>query len=135
MLGEILGQESGKLTGMRVLPSDGPGPKMESSFQANARIVGLDGTDTGTYWAVVQPDGSLFGDGQGVLMTADGGMATWRGQGVGRLTGRGSAVNWRGAIYYQTASRQLARLNGVAAVYEFNVDENGNTQAQIWEWK
>jgi hypothetical protein len=62
MLGEILGQESGKLTGMRVLPSDGPGPKMESSFQANAKIVGLDGTDTGTYWAVVQPDGSLFGE-------------------------------------------------------------------------
>jgi hypothetical protein len=135
MLGESIGQESGKLTGLRVLPSNGSSPKMESSFQASGKVLGLDGTDMGTYWAVMQPDGSLFGEGQGVLMTADGGMATWRGQGVGRLTGRGSAVNYRGAVYYQTASPQLARLNGTAAVYEFNVDENGNIQAQLWEWK
>ena len=86
-------------------------------------------------WSVVQPDGSLYGEGQGVLMTTDGGMATWRGQGVGRLTGRGSAVNYRGAVYYQTASQQLVRLNGLAVVYEFNVDKNGNIQAQLWEWK
>ena len=135
MLGEMLVHESGKLTGMRVMPSDGPSPKMEASFQASGKILGLDGANMGTYSSVVQPDGSLFGDGQGVLMTADGGMATWRGQGVGRPTGRGSAANWRGAVYFQTASQQLARLNGVAIVYEFSVDENGNIQTQGWEWK
>jgi hypothetical protein len=68
-------------------------------------------------------------------MTRDGDTATWRGQGVGRFTGRGTAVNWRGAIYYQTTSPKLARLNGVAAVFEFDVDENDNTRAKLWEWK
>ena len=135
MLGELLGESSGKLLGMRVLPTEGQLVKVEVSFQGTGKFLGEEMTDMGTYWSVAQPDGSLFGDGQGVLMTADGGMATWRGQGVGRLTGRGSAVNYRGAVYYQTASKQLARLNGVAAVYEFNVDENGNIQAQLWEWK
>jgi hypothetical protein len=135
MLGELLGHESGKLTGMRVLPSEGPGPKVEASLQASGQLVGVDTTDIGTYWSVVQPDGTLFGDGQGVVMTRDGGMATWRGQGIGRFTGRGSAVSWRGAIYYQSASPQLARLNGVVGVFEYETDENGNTKAQVWEWK
>ncbi len=48
-------------------------------------------------------------------MTQDGEMVTWKGQGIGRLTGVG-AVSWRGAVYYQTASEKLARLNGIAGV-------------------
>jgi hypothetical protein len=135
MLGEMLGQESGKLTGMRVLPSEGGGPKVEASFQASGQLVGVDTTDMGTYWSVVQADGTLSGEGQGVVMTRDGGMATWRGQGVGRFTGRGTGVSWRGAIYYQSASPQLARLNSVVGVFEYETDENGDTRSQVWEWK
>jgi hypothetical protein len=56
-------------------------------------------------------------------MTEDGEMATWRGQGVGRFTGRGRAVSYRGAIYYQTTSERLARLNGIAVVFEYDSDE------------
>jgi hypothetical protein len=67
-------------------------------------------------------------------MTSDGEMATWRGEGVGRFTGRGAVVSWRGAIYYQTASPKLARLNSVAVFFEYEVDENGKTQAKLWEW-
>jgi hypothetical protein len=81
----------------------------------------------------VYDEGSLFGDGQGVVVTDDGEMAAWRGQGAGRFTGHGTAVSWRGAIYYQTNSVRLARLNGVAAVYEFETDENGKVAAQIYE--
>jgi hypothetical protein len=95
----------------------------------------MDGTDMGTYVSVTRPDGTLFGDGQGVTMTTEGAVATWRGQGVGRFTGRGTAVSWRGAVYYQSQSEKLARLNGVAVVFEFEVDENGNTHATSWEWK
>ena len=60
-------------------------------------------------------------------------MATWKGGGVGKFTGGG--VSYRGAIYYSTASQKLARLNGIATVFEFEVDADGNTQSKIWEWK
>jgi hypothetical protein len=135
MLGDALGEEHGQMTGMRVLPSEGESPKTEASFQASGQLVGMEATDMGTYVSVVRPDGTLFGDGQGVSMTADGDVVTWRGQGVGRFTGRGTAVSWRGAIYYQSGSNKLARLNGVVGVFEFDADQDGKTHAKTWEWK
>jgi len=135
MLGELISEERGKTTGLRVLPSEGTNPKVEVSFQGSGKILGIEHTDMGTYHSVTRPDGSLFGEGQGVVMIKDGGMATWKGHGIGRFTGRGSAVNWRGAIYYQTSSQKLGRLNGVAAMFEFDVDEDGNCTSKIWEWK
>ena len=75
MLGEQIGEERGKITGRRVLPSDGPGPKIEVSFQAAAKFLGVDATDIGTYWAVLQANGTLYGEGQGVIMTAQGGSS------------------------------------------------------------
>ena len=67
-------------------------------------------------------------------MTPDGGMATWKGAGVGRFVG-GGAVSYRGALYYNSASPKLARLNSVVVVFEYEVDAAGNTQTKSWEWK
>jgi hypothetical protein len=67
-------------------------------------------------------------------MTHDGQTATWKGQGVGKFLA-GGAVSYRGAVYYTTASPKLARLNSVAAVFEFEVDAKGNTSSKTWEWK
>ena len=134
MLGEMLSEEQGKITGIRVLPSEGQDPKMEVSFQASGRLLGVDETDMGTYEAVARPDGTLHGKGQGVIMTADGEVVTWTGEGVAR-PGRGLAASWRGAVYHQTASQKLARLNGVAIVFEYEVDESGNVHSKLWEWK
>ena len=135
MLGEILAEERGKITGTRVLPSDGHGPKLEVSFQASGKLQGVDATDMGTYVAVLTSDGTLFGEGQGVIMTADGGVVAWRGQGLGRPTGQGLGAHWRGAIYYQTTSQKLAHLNSVVAIFEYEVDGEGNTEDRVWEWK
>lgn len=134
MLGEKIGEDTGRVTGRRVLPSEGYGPKVEASFETGGTILGVGMTDIGTYWSIVRPDGNLQGEGQGVVMTEDGEMASWTGQGVGRFTGPGS-VSWRGAVYYQTASQKLARLNSVAVLFEFEVDEEGNIQGTYWEWK
>ena len=135
MLGEKLGEETGRITVQRVLPSEGPGPKVEVSFEGRGTLLGVEMTDMGTYVSSARPDGTLFGSGQGIIMTKEGDMVSWTGQGVGRFTGRGSAVSWRGAIYYQTASQKLARLNSVAVVFEYEVDEEGKVHATIWEWK
>jgi hypothetical protein len=134
MQGEKICEESGKVTSQRVLPNPGGGAKMETSFQAQGTLLGVNETDTGTYCSVVRPDGTLHGEGQGIVMGKDGDMATWIGQGVGTIKKDGS-VSYRGAVYYQTSSARWSRLNGVAAIYEYEVDPQGNTRAQFWEWK
>jgi hypothetical protein len=134
MQGEKICEESGKVTSQRVLPNPGGGAKMETSFQAQGTLLGVNETDTGTYCSVVRPDGTLHGEGQGIVIGKDGDMATWIGQGVGTIKKDGS-VSYRGAVYYQTSSARWSRLNGVAAIYEYEVDPQGNTRAQFWEWK
>jgi hypothetical protein len=135
MLGEQIGEVTGQITGMRVLPDEGHGAKVEVSFQQTGTLLGAHVNDMGTYISVTRPDGTLFGDGQGVTMTEDGEMATWRGQGVGWFTGRGGAVSYRGAVYFQTTSERLARLNSMAVVFEYESDESGKTTAKDYEWK
>jgi hypothetical protein len=132
MLGEKIGEENGKVIGQRVLA--GPVPKMETSFAATGTVLGVAVQTHGTYEATLRQDGTLFGEGQGLLMGNDGSAATWRGNGIGNLK-PGGAVSYRGAIYYSTQSPKLARLNGVAAVFEYEVDALGNTSGKIFEWR
>jgi hypothetical protein len=133
MLGEQIGESHGKRTGRRVLSTDA-GFKVEVSFEETGTILGVEGNNIGTYWAQPRPDGSLYGEGQGIVTGKGGEMATWKGQGVGTLKPDG-AVSYRGAIYYSTASPKLVRLNTIAVIFEFEVDANGNTHTKSWEWK
>jgi hypothetical protein len=135
MLGEQIGEETGQITGTRVLPDEGAGPKVEVSFQSSGTIFGIHESDMGTYISVARPDGTLFGEGQGILMTDQGEVVTWRGQGVGRPTGHGMAATWRASIYGQTTSERLARINTIATVIELDVDESGKLTSTSWEWK
>lgn len=135
MLGEMLGEEIGQLTGTRVLPPQNGAPVVEVSFQANGTLLGEHVTDMGTYRAIARPDGTLAGEGDGVLMTESGATITWHGGGVGEFTGRGNGVRWRGALYMQTTSERFARLNRVPVVFEYESDETGKTESKSWEWK
>ena len=135
MLGEILGETRGQVISTRVLPSEpGQGPRVEVSFETHGTLLGADTHEFGTYSAVARPDGSLYGEGQGVVSSSRGDMATWKGTGAGRITASGG-TEFRGAIYYETASPSWARLNGAAGVYEYSSDESGKTEAKLWEWK
>ncbi len=136
MLGEKLYDITGKVTGQRVLPGNTPGDvKVEVSFQGTGKLLGIDTLENGTYQANMKAPGVLFGEGQGLTLTKDGEPLTWFGTGIGRPTGKGMAASWRGSIYYTTASQKLARLNGVAVVFEWEVDEQGNAKGAGWEWK
>ena len=134
MLGEKIGEHSGKITGQRVLEVNRGSPTVETSFRATERILGVEAATIATYRAVLRPDGYLYGEGQGAVRGSNGEVATWIGQGVGRFTS-GGGVSYRGAIYYQTSSEGWARLNGIAAVFEYDIDGEGNTRGSIWEWK
>jgi hypothetical protein len=92
VLGELIEEESGKITGRRVI--DVEGPKTESSFTRNGKWVGQDVTDIGTYWGVMREgtdaQGVVYGEAQGLATTKDGqGMATYTVQGIGRFTSPG----------------------------------------------
>jgi len=133
MLGEIIGEGTGKRTGRRVLATD-PHFKIEVSFEDMTKLLGFDGMNIGTYVSWPKPDGSLHGEGEGVFATMDGEMVTWKGIGVGRFGPAGS-VSYRGCLSYTTTSQKLATLNTFAAAFEFEVDGAGSTHSKFWEWK
>jgi len=134
VLGNQIGEELGQVTGMRVLPAEDGASRVEVTFQAQGRLLDCDVNSMGTYVSRARPDGSMFGEGQGLDMANDGSMARWVGQGAGRLTPQGRAT-WRGAIYYSDSTGSLAPLNGTCMVYEFEIDETGKAEARLYEWK
>ena len=133
MLGEQIAEGRGKRTGRRVLATE-PAFKVEVSFEEDTKMMGVQGQNIGTYWASPKPDGSLYGEGEGVFLTGDGQMVTWKGIGIGRF-GAGGAVSYRGCLSYSTTSQKLDKLNKIAGVFEFEVDGSGNTSSKTWEWK
>lgn len=137
MLGEqVIHGERGKVIGTRVLPSvPGQGPKMELTFQSTGKILGMDFNNTGTVQSVPKSEGVLAAEGQGVVMTNDGGMARWTFQGITKPSGPGMAASFRGSVFFHTSSPKLARLNSMCVVVAAQVDENGNMSAELWEWK
>ncbi len=135
MLGEMIGEDQGKVTGIRVLPAEGQSPQVEVSFQTSGRILGVDYTEIGTYRSALTAAGFMRGNGQGILTTKDGELVTWIGEGIGKPKGKGLAASWRGSIYYQTTAQRLANLNGICAVFEHDVDEVGNAKSKVYEWK
>src|SRR5262249_31212924 len=107
------------------------------SFEISGTLGGVKVTMLGTYWSVVRADGTLYGEcpHQGVLMTPSGQTATWSGAGIGRFTGKGSAVTFRGACYVDGGRAKLARLSRMAIIYEWDVAADGTAEARFTEWK
>jgi hypothetical protein len=133
MLGDLIYEHRGKITNQRVL--DAEGAKMETSFSGSANYRGTDGTEIGTYRTTYRPEGVLYGEGQGVITTKDGEIATSTGSGIGRFTGQGK-IRFHGPLFYRTHSTgKLAFLNNLVGVYETQIDENQNFLYKVWEWK
>lgn len=134
MLGREIVTESGKVTGMRILPGEGGRyVKNEVTFQAQAKVLGMDGTDMGTYTVYERIPGQLYGEGQGIFMTAEGG-AIWNGFGVGTPTGDGMGMKWAATITFQTNVPALMALNNMIGVVEHETDDDNNVKSTAWEW-
>ena len=133
MLGEKIGKEKGKVVVRRVLPSTG-NPRVEVSFESAGSLVGVNVKNMGTYWSEVRSNGTLYGEGQGLARGENGEIIIWKGQGVGELTPSGG-VNYRGSLYYDTQADNLLGLNKLVGVFEYEVDADGNTSSEVYEWK
>lgn len=137
MLGEQIGDLTGKVTGTRVLPGeDYRYVKMEVSIQQSGQVCGVEAVDIATYTVFERVPGQLYGEGQGITESPIGEGAIWNGHGIGKMAGKGMAMSFRYSIAYQAgASGKFARLKDVLVIGEHEVDENGNTQTKFWEWK
>jgi hypothetical protein len=132
MLGAELGQENGRIIGQRVI--DAEGPKIESTFSAEGIYRTIEVTNLETYWTIPRSGGALYGQGQGLLTTRDGQIATWTAQGLGCFTAL-RTIWFHGSIFNHTDSTGTFGLfNNLMAVFEYDVNEVGNTSARSWEW-
>ena len=140
LLGNPFFVEQGRITGQRVL-AVAPQPQLEFSFMANASInnaggVVINAINTGTSVSTLNADGSFHGEGQGILRTQAGGVATWTNQVVGNLTSEGTIIT-RGVGFWSTPSTtgELAFMNGMITVFEVQIDMEGNLSAREWKWR
>ena len=60
------------------------------------------------------------------------------GYGIGHSKGQVSA-SFRGSVFYKSSSistnGKLSFLNNKIGVFETEVDESGNSNEKVWEWK
>jgi hypothetical protein len=143
-LGEPLFVEQGRITGQRVL-AVAPQPQLETSFMANASINNgtgfvVNAINLGTNIITLNADGTFRGEGQGILRTEGGGLASWTSQSIGSLAAEGNIIV-RGATIWSTpqstttTSGELAFMNGVIGLFEMEIDRQGNLSVTEWEWE
>ena len=134
MLGEKLGSMQ-LTTSNKVLPSNGSLPRFETTTIGSGTLAGTEVNGMATYTANMRPDGTLYGEcpNQGVVIAEDG-VATFTATGIGTFTEDGGS-SFKGMVYFQTSAPSLSSLNGVAVVYDWVVDAEGNASWDLWEWK
>src|SRR5262245_55364725 len=134
MVGDKLGNVTGKVVLRRVLAAGAGSARTESTQRGTGTLLGVEYQDISTYESELRPDGTILGTGQGIYMGKAGEIATWTGQGVGTISPGGS-VSFRGAIYLYSTSPKWQRMNAVAGVFEYDVDAQDNYQGTLYEWK
>ena len=120
MLGEIIYEAKGKVTGLRVLSVEEGIPKIETTISQTGGLRGTEISLIVTYWSVpreVSLEGVgrererqtvLYAEGQGVLMTKDGDgggteTATWKGQGIAHINDQKRTD--RGSVFCRTSPK------------------------------
>jgi hypothetical protein len=137
-IGDLILESSDISAGIRVLEVGGDrGPKIEVSYVGNATIRGgINATNMGTVWSITNPDGTIYGEGKGILTSkATGEMATYTFQSVGQYGSDGKLRN-HGSIFFNTntsSSGQLSFLNNMVGVYADEIDSTGNAITKVWE--
>jgi hypothetical protein len=142
MLGEQYAELKGRTTGQRVL--DIEGPTIETSVSVSGTMRGIQVQEMLTFVGTPTTEkGVIHGVGKGVVMASGGGgageseMATYTGEGIGRLGSSGS-IKWRGSVFFRTSSAggdKLAFLNNLVGLFESEIDADGNFFEKAWEWK
>ncbi len=128
MLGELIGEFTGKNTVTRVL-ADG---KIETSNQGMGKILGMDAFIMSTAVVTVSK-GTFMGEVNSLITTMDGNAVMMKGNAISWQSEKGGVI--RAASIQTTQSEKFMRLIKVIGVHEYETDEMGNWKGKIWEWK
>lgn len=130
MLGDVVYEGKGKTIGMRVLKNG----KMEYTMTMPCLVYGEETLATWTSESEPRPDGTSFMEFWGSFVTKGGNMGKYAGTGNFINHPDGSSVG-RGCVCYSNPPGKFAKLNGIAVVWEFQMDKDGNFHNKGWEWK
>ena len=133
MIGEMVGELTGKVVGQRIVHQWGGPLKLERTFETKGKILGIEVTFLATTYGMERPQGGMFVKGDGVIMTKTGEKAELHGAGISMPAKGGWSV--RGTRYLQTNAPALKRLNDVAIPFELEIAADGTIHDKWWEWK
>jgi hypothetical protein len=134
MIGEMIGELTGKFVGQRVVRDHKGMLKLEKTMESKGKILGMDVTFVATINNMERPQGGMYSEGNGILMTAKGDKVILHGSGIS-TGGKVPNVSIRGARYAQTSSPAFSRLNNMALVFEIEMMPDGSVHDKWWEWK
>jgi hypothetical protein len=135
MLGEVIGEANGTVTGIEVVSVEQGSPKLKVSCRGSGKAMGVAFTDLLTFTRVEKAEGIILGSGEAVWLTEDGEVCTWKGFGIGKPSGVGGGEMDACCGWFQTKSAKLAILNSIACLVEFELDDYGNYHHTTYEWK
>lgn len=128
----VFRDETGQITAVRVLPATGEGAHFELSLTTKGTFEGTNYTALWTYTQVQRQDGSIYGQGDGVLTTECGEVVYLKGSGSAAGKEADGSVKFKIINHHHTASSKFAHVNGAAAVGTYHVSAEGQTSAQIY---
>ena len=131
----IIPEEKGRVISTRILSADENGSLTESTIQTKGNLLGEEFTTILTVTTRRDQWGISRLEGQGVCTTKSGEEIRWKGFGVGWPSGKGAGMVGRFTETWFASSSKNAWLNKIIGIEEFEIDENGNTSDQVWEWK
>jgi hypothetical protein len=134
-LGELILEERGQITGMRILSTDASGTNMEVSLQLTGTIRGVAESTLWTYTTLTRPDGSIYGSGQGVMTTQEGDVIHLIGHGSGQAPPPGGTTRFHTMLHPYSTSAKYADLNSIGLAGEYDVNPDGSAINRNWEWK
>jgi hypothetical protein len=138
MLGDIIYETKiGKLIGTRLMSVEEGTPKIEVTISQEGILnKSMDATSLVTFWSAQQKDGSIYAQGQSVLMLKDdrAATATWIGKGIAHY--HDQIRRDVGSVFFRSSNNdKLAFLNNMVGVFEYEILEEGTSKGKIWEWK
>ncbi len=130
MLGDLVFETEGKVIGMKRLPNG----KIEQKAALRGTILDEECSVDWIGMAEHRPDGTGFVQFHGIFSTTSGVELEYTGIGNG-VRKPDKHMVYRGAVCFSTPPGKFAHLNGIAVVWEVEVDEAGFVQNKGWEWK
>jgi hypothetical protein len=137
-IGNLRYEERGRVTSQRVI--DGNGPAVENSYSAAGTLRAngaardrIPVTNIGTIKVFFRSGGVTYGEGQGVMTSRNGEIATWISQGIGQADQAGNIVVIGSAILGPSSTGSLAFLNNMVLVYKQVVDQTNNVSTRAWQ--